>query len=151
MKRNSNCSRLFLNPIEYFLFSKSHDISGLGTLQARDQELESKNVSTKKFMKITVVVLATLAFFQVFAADTIQITVIASDKAAAVGFLVDGKKTGGIGHTYSAKGPVNKAYFFGYRKRVIGGTDIPCGTLILNKNSKVQLVTNGDQCYSVLN
>lgn len=151
MKRNSNCKRLFLSFSANFLSSKSYGASGSRNLANSAQDLESKKLNTKIFRRSAVAVLAVLAFFQVHAADTIQITVIASDKAAAVGFLVDGKKTGGIGSTYSAKGPVNKAYFFGYRKRVIGGTDIPCGTLTLNKNSKVQLITKGDQCYSVLN
>lgn len=151
MKRNSNCKHLSLSPSAYFLSTKTHASACLNALLDSSEHIDFIRVSTKKPIKITVAVFAALSFFQVFAADTIQITVTASDKAAAVGFLVDGKKTGGIGSTYSAKGPVNKAYFFGYRKRVIGGTDIPCGTLILNKNSKVQLVTKGDQCYSVLN
>jgi hypothetical protein len=105
----------------------------------------------RNFIKTSIAVFGTLSSLHVFADDLIQITVIATDKAAAVGYLVEGKKTGGLGSTYSGKGPVNKEYSFGYRKRVLGGTDISCGTLILNKNSKVQLVTHGEQCHTLVN
>ena len=105
----------------------------------------------RNFIKASIAMVGALGSLHVFADDLIQITVTATDKAAAVGYLVEGKKTGGLGRTYSGKGPVNKEYSFGYRKRAIGGSDISCGTLILNKNSKVQLVTQGDQCHSVVN
>ena len=103
------------------------------------------------FVKMSAVIMASLGSFHVFATDSIQITVIAMDKAAAVGYLVDGKRIGGLGKTYSGHGPMNKKYSFGYRKRVFGGTDISCGSLVLNKDSKVKLVIKGEQCYSVIN
>ncbi len=86
-----------------------------------------------------------------FADEVIEVTVIATDKAGAVGYLVEGKKLGGLGKTYSGKGPVNRQYFFGYRQNVLTGRDIPCGSVILNKNTKVQLVTKGERCYTVVN
>jgi hypothetical protein len=105
----------------------------------------------RNFIKNSLVVIGTFGSLHVFAEDWIQITVVATDKAAAVGFFVEGKKAGGLGKTYSGKGPVNKEYSFGYRNRVIGGDDIPCGTLFLNKNSQVKLVTKGEQCHSIIN
>ena len=86
-----------------------------------------------------------------FADDIIEVTVEATDKALAVGYQVEGKKLGGLGKTYSGKGPVNKQYFFGYRKSVMSGRDISCGSVVLNKSTKVQLVTKGEKCYTVVN
>ncbi len=103
------------------------------------------------FIKIFIAFFITVFTCHAFADDLIEITVIATDKAMAVGFLVEGKKLGGLGKTYSGKGPVNREYFFGYRKNVFRGSDIPCGSSVLNKNSKVQLVTKGGSCYTIVN
>lgn len=103
------------------------------------------------FMKTSIALFATLFSYQIFAEDLIEITVTATDKAMAVGYQVEGKKLGGLGKRYSGKGPINKEYFFGYRKNALSGRDIPCGSVILNKSTKVQLVTKGDHCYTVVN
>lgn len=84
-----------------------------------------------------------------FAEDIIEITVTMADKAAAVGYLVEGKRVGGLGKSYSGKGPVHKIYSFGYRKNALTGADIPCGSLTLDKNTKVTLVTQGEQCLVI--
>lgn len=105
----------------------------------------------KNFVKIGVGVIASLSSFYAFSDETIQITVVATDKAAAVGYLVDGKRLGGLGKTYSGHGPSNKEYSFGFRKSAFRGEDIPCGSLVLNKSSKVRLVMKGDRCFSVIN
>lgn len=83
--------------------------------------------------------------------EMIEITVIATDKAAAVGYLVEGKKSGGLGKIYSGKGPTNKQYFFGYREKILAGKDVRCGSIVLNKSSKVQLITKGEHCYTLIN
>lgn len=103
------------------------------------------------FLKINAVVIASLCSFQVIATSTIQVTVMATDKAAAVGYLVEGKRLGGLGKSYLGHGPVNKKYSFGYRKSAFSGVDISCGSQVLNKDSKVQLVVNGEECHSVVN
>src|SRR5207253_10007681 len=41
-------------------------------------------------------------------------------------------------------------YSFGYRQNAFIGQDIPCGSVLLNKNTKVQLVTKGKHCYSLV-
>lgn len=86
---------------------------------------------------------------QVFASDRIQVKVVAKCKAMAVGYLVEGERLGGLGKSYTGKGPINKKYRFGYRKHPIGA-DIPCGTITLNKNSEVELITKDDLCYTVV-
>ncbi|RUR07230.1 hypothetical protein ELY15_12365 [Legionella sp. km772] len=103
------------------------------------------------FIKTLLALFVTLFSGQNFADDLIEITVVATDKAMAVGYLVEGKKLGGLGKTYSGKGPVNKQYFFGYRKNALSGRDISCGSVVLNKSTKVQLVTKGKQCYAIVN
>jgi hypothetical protein len=105
----------------------------------------------RNFIKISMGIIASIGSFYVFAEDTIRITVIATDKAAAVGYLVEGKRTGGLGKTYSGQGPVNKKYSFGYRKSAFSGSDISCGSLVLNKSSEVKLVVKGERCISVVN
>lgn len=91
----------------------------------------------------------TLCSWHVFAEDIIRVTVTATDRAVAVGYLVEGKKLGGLGKSYTGTGPINKKYSFGYRTNPIG-SDIPCGSILLNKHSKVKLVTKGEHCYTVV-
>lgn len=105
----------------------------------------------KNFIKIILGLIGSLCSLQLVAEDTIRVTVIATDQAAAVGYLVEGKRTGGLGKSYSGHGPINKIYSFGYRKSAFRGNDIPCGSLVLNKSSEVKLVVKGDRCYSVIN
>ena len=80
----------------------------------------------------------------------IEVKVVATEKAAAVGYLVEGKSSGGLGAAYSGRGPSNKRYKFGYRKKLFG-EDITCGIAVLNKSTKVQIVVKGDSCYTIYN
>ena len=100
------------------------------------------------FRKVFVII-SSLCFGQVFGNDMIQITVTATEKAMAVGYQVEGKKLGGLGKSYSGQGPINKKYLFGYRKSAMG-RDITCGSLILDKDSEVKLITKGEQCQIVV-
>lgn len=104
-------------------------------------------INFKKASGIFFVVCST----SIFAQDRIEITVVAPGKAMAVGYKVEGKKAGGLGRTYSGIGPVNKEYFFGYRKNALSGEDIPCGSVVLSKNSKVKLITKDSQCSMLIN
>ena len=85
-------------------------------------------------------------------ADTIKVTVSidAKEKAAGIGYSVDGKAFGGSGSSYSGVGPSNKVYSFGYRKDLKTSKDVPCGTLTLNQDSKVALTVDGQGCHSQL-
>ncbi|KTC80600.1 hypothetical protein [Legionella cherrii] len=84
---------------------------------------------------------------QAIAKDTITVQVKTDEKtAAALGFTVEGKKSGARGKSYSGKGPANKVYIFGYRKNSAFGPDILCGSQKLAKDSIVTLVTSGDHC-----
>lgn len=105
----------------------------------------------KIFLNLSIGIIASLSSYHLFAGDTIQVTVTAIDKAAAVGFLVDGRRIGGLGKTYSGHGPINKKYSFGYRTSAFSGVDIPCGSTVLNKNSKVKLIIKEGQCHSLVN
>jgi len=101
-----------------------------------------------KYFSILVVILFSL---QSFAEDTVKITVSTTEKtAAAIGFTVDGKESGGSGQSYSGEGPKNKEYKFGYRKDSVKGLNISCGSLTLSENSNVTLTTEGDKCLSVV-
>ena len=73
------------------------------------------------------------------------------EKAAAIGFSVEGKSCGGPGKFYSGKGPKNKDYSFGYRENHIKGHDVSCGSLTLTENARVTLVTEGGHCHSAVN
>ncbi|STY31075.1 Uncharacterised protein [Legionella wadsworthii] len=89
---------------------------------------------------------------QSFAEDTIRVQVKTNEKtAAALGFTVDGKKSGARGKYYSGKGPVNKKYIFGYRKHSAFGDDVLCGSEVLTKDSVVTLKTEGKSCSIVVN
>jgi hypothetical protein len=82
-------------------------------------------------------------------AEPILITVKSNDKrVAAIGFKVNGKASGGLGKLYTGKGPKNEEYFFGYRSSIYGD-DISCGSLKLNKNSTVVLVSQNKNCYCI--
>ncbi|CAM2885948.1 Uncharacterised protein [Legionella steigerwaltii] len=84
---------------------------------------------------------------QAIAKDTISVQVKTNEEtAAALGFTVDGKKSGARGKSYSGKGPANRVYVFGYRKNSAFGPDILCGSQKLAKDSVVTLVTSGDHC-----
>lgn len=84
---------------------------------------------------------------EIFADDTIRIHVKTNERtAAALGFVVDGKKSGNAGKSYAGKGPTNKKYVFGYRKHSVFGTDVICGSRTLTKDSTVTLVVLGDNC-----
>ena len=85
--------------------------------------------------------------FHAYAADNITVTVkteIATAKA--LGFQVGDAKSGGMGTVYKGLGPKNKEYLFGYRKDLLFGKDIRCGTKTLNKDSIITLVNQGTRC-----
>ena len=89
---------------------------------------------------------------QVLANDSIRVHVKTNEKtAAALGFTVDGKKSGTLGKSYLGKGPVNRKYIFGYRKNSALGPDVLCGSQVLTKDSIVILVTANDRCSIVIN
>lgn len=93
-----------------------------------------------------------LALFslQALAEGTIKVTIKTSEtSASALGYTVEGKESGGPGKSYTGKGPKNKKYSFGYRKKT-KGTNISCGSLTLTKDSTVNLITKGKNCKSVL-
>ncbi|MCW8387705.1 hypothetical protein OQJ15_15455 [Fluoribacter dumoffii] len=89
---------------------------------------------------------------QAIANETIKVQVKTKEAtAAALGFTVEGKKSGARGKSYSGKGPVNKVYVFGYRKNSAFGPDILCGSHKLTKDSIVTLVTTGNHCSIEVN
>jgi hypothetical protein len=102
------------------------------------------------FVKAFIITSSELCSLSVFADTLIEVEVIATDKVAAIGYLVEGQKSGGLGKRYAGTGPMNKKYTFGYRKKVIGGEDITCGTLVLNKNARVKMVVKDEQCYTLI-
>lgn len=83
--------------------------------------------------------------------DTIKITVTIQDETAAgLGYLVEGKKYGGSGKIFSGEGPRGKEYSFGYRKQHRTSTHIQCGKMILDNDSTISLITDGETCHSKL-
>jgi hypothetical protein len=97
--------------------------------------------------KIYGCIIITLLSFQVFAGDTIKVTVTTNENSAnGIGYSVDGRDFGGAGKSYVGDGPKNKRYFFGYRKKSLRVADVSCGALTLTKNSNVMLVMKGSQC-----
>ncbi|KTD05130.1 hypothetical protein OQJ19_09180 [Fluoribacter gormanii] len=89
---------------------------------------------------------------QAVANDTIRVHVKTNEKtAAALGYTVDGKKSGARGKSYEGKGPVNREYVFGYRKNSAFGPDVLCGSHVLTKDSIVTLITKGERCSIVVN
>ena len=106
----------------------------------------------KVYKKVFGCIALSLFSIQAFAEDTIKITVKTDEKsAAAVGYTVGGKESGGPGKSYVGNGPKNKEYLFGYRKNSEQGPNISCGALTLTQDSNVTLVTQGDECHSVMN
>jgi hypothetical protein len=89
---------------------------------------------------------------QAFASDTINIIVkTTEERTAAIGFSVDGKKSGSRGKVHSGKGPVNKSYLFGYRKDSALSADILCGTRTLTKDSTVTIIVTENRCSILVN
>ncbi|KTD11750.1 hypothetical protein Lgra_1208 [Legionella gratiana] len=102
-------------------------------------------------IRSSLITLSSLTIFfsstEIFANDTIRVHVKTNEKTtAALGFVVEGKKSGTAGKSYSGKGPSNKKYVFGYRKHTPFGADIICGSTTLTKDSTVTLVVLGDNC-----
>lgn len=93
----------------------------------------------------------TLFSLQVFATETIKVTVKTSENnAVAIGFTVDEKEFGTLGRTYVGKGPKDKEYRFGYKKDSLFGDNIDCGTLTLTQNSTIVLINQNNKCSSIL-
>ncbi|KTD70851.1 hypothetical protein [Legionella tucsonensis] len=89
---------------------------------------------------------------QAFANDMIKVHVKTNEKtAAALGFKVDGKRSGSRGKIHSGKGPANREYIFGYRKNSAFGPDVLCGSKVLTKDSAVTLVIANDHCSIEVN
>ncbi|CAM2812615.1 hypothetical protein [Legionella worsleiensis] len=88
---------------------------------------------------------------QVFAADTIKVTVKTTEKnAIAIGFTVDHKEYGTLGKSYTGRGPKDKVYYFGFRKDSILGENVSCGSLTLTQPSTVVLMMQENKCYCAL-
>lgn len=93
----------------------------------------------------------TLFSLQSVASTTIRVNVRTNEpKASALGFSVDGKRTGGIGRSFSGRGPVNRTYLFGYKTKAPQRTNVSCGSHVLTKDSTVTLVTQGNRCQSIV-
>lgn len=102
----------------------------------------------KRYIKLFSSIVIVLFSLQSFAANTITVTVKTTEKTATgIGYSVDGKEIGGPGKSYTGKGPKNKKYLFGYRKKAV---DVSCGAYTLTKNSSVTLVSKGNKCHSVV-
>ena len=81
--------------------------------------------------------------------DAINISVTTNaEDVAGIGYSVDGKELGGAGSSYTGEGQKNKNHLFGYRKQSNINENIKCGTKLLNKDSKVRLVVDGDACHA---
>lgn len=84
-----------------------------------------------------------------FASNTISVEVFTEYKdAAAIGFKVQGKNHGGLGHSMKGSGPANETYEFGIRNKSIFGDDIGCGSIVLTEDSTVELTVSGQECTS---
>ncbi len=102
-------------------------------------------------LKLAGIMYSLLFSLSAFADDIIHITVKTTETTAAgIGYLVEGKAAGGLGKTYTGQGTKNKQYVFGYRKSLVTGTNIFCGTRVLTKDSTVTLVTKGEKCQVVV-
>ncbi|MCE0723245.1 MULTISPECIES: hypothetical protein [Legionella] len=87
----------------------------------------------------------------VYAEQTIRITVTTNDQnAAGIGYLVNGKKIGGPGKSYTGKGPKNGKYLFGYRIKSAQGRDVSCGSHKLTRDSYVILLAKKNKCRSIV-
>jgi cytoskeletal protein RodZ len=81
--------------------------------------------------------------------DAINISVTTNaEDVAGIGYSVDGKELGGAGSSYTGEGQKNKNHLFRYRKQSNINENIKCGTKLLNKDSKVTLVVDGDACHA---
>jgi hypothetical protein len=94
-----------------------------------------------------VVVLFTLPSY------AIKVTVQSSSKGVtALGYTVNGKKSGGAGGSYKNTDAPTGKYLFGVR----AGGDVPCATkegkkaMTLKKDTTVTLTYNGKTCIMVL-
>lgn len=102
--------------------------------------------------KILGITIALIFSLPVFAEGSIRVNVHTADnEVSALGYTVQGKKSGGPGKSYSGTGPANKTYKFGYRKHSAQGANISCGSHTLTKDSNVTLVTKGSHCTSLIN
>ncbi|BCA96629.1 hypothetical protein TUM19329_29900 [Legionella antarctica] len=103
-------------------------------------------------IKTYILVIITLFSIPAFAENTISITVKTNEKSAfAIGYFVGGEAKGSMGKSYSGKGPKNKKYLFGYKKKFINGNNVYCGAQILTQNSAVTLITEGSKCHIAIN
>ena len=82
-----------------------------------------------------------LLLFPVLCAHAIQVNVQTQSKGVfALGFTVNKKSYGGMGHSYTRKNmPMDSAYSFGLRAGGLMGDDVTCYTQF--KNEKKQQVT----------
>jgi len=84
-------------------------------------------------------------------AEEITVSVATNDPtAAAIGFTVNGKESGGAGKSYTGNGPSNQKYSFGFRKKSVRGKNIRCGSLKLTKNSNIVLTKKGNRCHCTI-
>ena len=104
----------------------------------------------KNFGRATSCMILSLLTLQAFA-EQITVSVTTNDPtAAAIGYTVEGKESGGSGKSYTGHGPSNQTYAFGFRKTSVKGKNISCGSAVLTKNSNVTLVTKGNRCHSII-
>ena len=103
-----------------------------------------------KFIKVFCTVIALLFSANTFASSTIKVTVKTKYNVTGLGFSVDGHDKGGLGREYTAKGPLGKRYSFGFRKGVFASSNVSCGSMVLNKDSIVHLITDGKTCHPEL-
>lgn len=102
-------------------------------------------------MKIFSCIFIAFFSFSSYAEQNIRITVKTNaNDISGLGYIVEGKKIGGRGDSYSGNGPINKQYKFGYRTRLPFLTDISCGTQTLTRDSTIILVTDGKNCHSIV-
>lgn len=96
-------------------------------------------------------IIITLFSMQVFAESMIRITVKTEEHSAAgVGYIVEGKKSGTLGKSYTGSGAKNKEYVFGFRKNSIYGSNINCGSMVLTKDTTIVLISKEDKCQSIV-
>lgn len=102
-------------------------------------------------IKSSICVLFSLFALSAHATQSINVTVKTNEKSAiAVGFSVEGRHLGGLGKAFSAKGPSQKEYTFGFKKDSIFGENIACGSLLLKKNTTVLMIYQNNQCVSLI-
>jgi hypothetical protein len=105
----------------------------------------------KKVNVLFAVFLMSILSFGLYASQKISVTVKSDyKKVSALGFSVNGSSHGGLGNSYSSKGPKDMTYSFGYREGLIFSKDVSCGTLFLDKDSIVLLKSDGNSCNAEL-